>query len=474
MMMLAALLLSATPTWPELGPLQRADLGKDDVVLIAGVGRPFVLPPVPGATELATEWYRFFVDGRGVPVENAVLLRDADVTKENLITEAQRLRALKKKAGKRTGTYWLVFIGHGAPASSGQDGLLLGVDVQPTIRSIADRGLPQQALLDAAGGSADDVVAIFDACFTGVRSDGSGAPLVPGAQATLPAKRVAPPRSTTILQASEAVAGPLPGHDRPAFSYLLLGALRGWADDDGDGIVRVKDAFAYVKKTLTIAVRSRNQTPTMVGDGDVIAARDVREEGPLLQDAIAGTQRPRTTETPTKVATATRADPPRPAATSTTTPRRSRDTFDRLAAEEAFRRKRLVASADGFVRGPYATPVDDQSAFVEAGERGRQATLTIAEVTSQQTLALGMGLGVGAIGTAVAGASGFVLLNSSDSPVYGVVGGFLGGLLGVTAGVVTHTILAPSDEDKTRLTAARSDLAEAINTGERQRLGLEP
>ena len=37
-----------------------------------------------------------------------------------------------------------------------------------------------------------------------------------------------------MLSASDSFAGPLPGGGRPAFSYLMLGALRGWADEDGD------------------------------------------------------------------------------------------------------------------------------------------------------------------------------------------------------------------------------------------------
>jgi hypothetical protein len=54
-----------------------------------------------------------------------------------------------------------------------------------------------------------------------------------------------------------------------------------------------------------------------------------------------------------------------------------------------------------------------------------------------------------------------------------VVGGFLGGLLGITAGVLSWVALSPSEADLTRLSSARGDLAEALNTDERRRLGLE-
>ena len=47
------------------------------------------------------------------------------------------------------------------------------------------------------------------------------------------------PTNVTVLTAATAdqVAGPLPGAARPAFSYLVLGGLRGWADSDHNGRV---------------------------------------------------------------------------------------------------------------------------------------------------------------------------------------------------------------------------------------------
>ncbi len=444
--------------WPSVsGPLQNARLGKDDVVLVAGVGRPFVLPQIPGATEVATDWYRFFVEGRGVPVERAVLLRDADVTKETLLSEAARLRGLVKPGG----TFWLVFIGHGAPALSGDDGLLLGVDVQPTVRSIEERGLPQSTLLATAGAGRIPVVAVVDACFSGVRSDGSGQPLVPGAQATLPVRRAPPSSSTlTLLSASEQVAGPLPGHDRPAFSYLLLGAVRGWADDDGDGIVKVAEAFAYSRKMLGLAVRERSQVPSLVGRDDVVLYRGARERGPDPARLVEPTTRTPTTRTVTS---------------SSSTTRSTRDTFDRVAAEEAWKKRRVVATSNGFVRGAYATAVDEGSILREGEPLAPEAAAVVRDISGRSGFATAAGIGVG-VGVGVVGGlgGGLALASTADGNVgMGVVGGFLGGLLGITAGVLSWVALSPSEADLTRLSSARGDLAEALNTDERRRLGLE-
>jgi hypothetical protein len=449
----APALASSTMTWPSVsGPLPNARLGKADVVLVAGVGRPFVLPPIPGATEVATDWYRFFVEGRGVPVEQAVLLRDADVTKETMLAEAARLRGLVKPGG----TFWIVFVGHGAPALSGDDGLLLGVDVQPTVRSIEDRGLSQATLLSTAGAGRIPVVAVVDACFSGVRSDGSGQPLVPGAQATLPLRRPPPSSSTlTLLSASEQVAGPLPGHDRPAFSYLLLGAVRGWADDDGDGVVKVGEAFSYSKKMLGLAVRERSQVPSLVGRDDVVLFRGARERGPDPARLVA--------------------PPSSPPSSTTTRTVTTRDTFDRVAAEEAWKKRRVVATGDGFVRGAYATAVDEASILREGAPLAPDAAAVVRDVSDRAGFATTAGIGVGVAGVVGGGVGGALALGVMTNGEIGaaVVGGFLGGLLGITAGVLSWSALSPSEADLTRLSAARGDLAEAINTAERQRLGLE-
>jgi hypothetical protein len=450
---------AATPAspWPAVdGTWPRSELGSNDVALVAGTSRPFVLPPIPGASETATDWYRFFVDARGVPVENAVLLRDADVTKENLLAEAARL---KKRLGP-SGTFWLVFIGHGAPALTGDDGKLLGVDVQPTIRSIDDRGVSQQTLLSAAG--RERVVAIFDACFSGVRSDGSGEPLVPGAQATLPVRRSSAATATAraILQASENIAGPLPGHDRPAFSYLLLGALRGWADDDGDGVVRLGDAFAYAKKALAVTVRTRSQVPSMLGDGNVVGLTNARETGPSLTDVVSGKSSSQASLTTSHLPLSSPS-------------RRALDTLDVKAAEDAWQKRRIVPTPDGFVRGAYAAAIAEENVLRDAEALAPDAVAVVREVTGRQAQARAIGVGVGVAGVVGGGSLGYLSMQSAlVTPELAFVGAFTGATLGILLGLTTSGVLYPPDSDQQRLSRARGDIANALNDAERAKLGL--
>ncbi len=77
-------------------------------------------------------------------------------------------------------------------------------------------------------------------------------------------------------------AGPLPGAERPAFSYLALGGLRGWADEDKDGTVTARELHEYVGTALRVLVRDRRQRNTFSGTPASSLSRRAREKGPEL------------------------------------------------------------------------------------------------------------------------------------------------------------------------------------------------
>jgi uncharacterized caspase-like protein len=154
------------------------------------------------------------------------------------------------------GTLWFIFIGHGAPNKTGTDGLLLGVDTDGDGDSLSARGVAQERVLSLVGqGKQAHSVVVFDACFSGKTVDGT-APLVKGLMATLPNRSTSASATATVLAASDSFAGPLPNADRPAFSYLLLGALRGWADDNGDKAIDVDEAHEFTRSYMGKAPRS--------------------------------------------------------------------------------------------------------------------------------------------------------------------------------------------------------------------------
>lgn len=275
--------LAAAPKaeWPSLStPAPSAGGGGNDAALVMAVEDYAFVADVPGAAENARDWYLHLTKSRKVPATRVKLLRDAEVTKDSMLEAAAEVAALAKPGG----TLWVVFIGHGAPAEDGRDGVLVGVDAQQTPRSLHSRSVRQKELLAALGkGKQARTVAIIDACFSG--STGSGA-LVPGLQPLLAVAGAAKlDAKALVLSAGKGneFAGPLPGAARPAFSYLLLGALRGWGDDDRDGTVTAAEAVGYARAAIGMVVRGRAQTPEVAfGDGKAVLAGGAKEEGPEL------------------------------------------------------------------------------------------------------------------------------------------------------------------------------------------------
>lgn len=457
--------------WPSLtSDVPPTTLGADDAAVIAGVNRPFVLPEVKGAVENATDWYVWLTRARGVPAERVTLLRNAEVTRENLLAAAAKARG---QVGP-TGTLWIVFIGHGAPARDGSDGLLLGVDAQRTEASIAERGLPQAELLRAAQGKQRSTVAVVDACFSGMASDGR-TPLVAGSQATLPVRRAAPAAGVLVLASSEEVAGPLPGHDRPAFSYLLLGALRGWADGNGDGAVTAGDALGYTRAALTALVTDKNQIPSARGGPlDVVMHDKARERGPDLIQLVAEARAPASSA---PVATV-------PAPSVAPTPVSNR------AAEQAFREREIRLDVDHkWVRRDLPGPLSRKDLVRLGGEAAPGAKQLVEELSAREELQhnflvtaapplVGMGVGTAVglgVGALIAGGGGADANPERAFLLGGFIGAFAGaaaGALGVTTPIFMYAQLDP--DEVASLKNAEAELAKASNDAERKTLGLPP
>ena len=259
--------------WPDLttGVLNTGE-GRADAAVIIAIEDYAKVDDVVGARANADAWLRWFVEGRGIPASRVFKAYDGDATDIQMRALAQK-GAASVQAG---GTLWFVFIGHGAPSMDGRDGLLIGVDADRSAQGIYQRSVPRQELLTMLdAGPQAQTVAMLDACFSG--QTGSGQALVSGLQPLVPTYALAArsPRARVLTAAgSGEFSGPLPGTARPAFSYLALGALQGWADVDGvgnhDGRVSAAEVREYVAGALNITVQGRTQTPSLLGeDGDL-------------------------------------------------------------------------------------------------------------------------------------------------------------------------------------------------------------
>lgn len=268
-------------SWPDLSsPPKAVGGGENDAAVIVAAEKYLVVDGVPGAKQNALDWQAYLTETLKVPAYHVGLLLNDHATLENMRKYAKRAAAEVKPGG----TLWFVFIGHGAPSQDGKDGLLVGVDAQQDMDSIQARSLPRGALLGLlAKGKQAKTIVVLDACFSGKSS--SGQQLVAGLQPLVAVySQPAGLDARTILMTaakSDEFAGPLPGsaRPRPAFSYLILGALRGWANDAGK--VTAQAAVDYARHVLELA-QGRTQTPELdAAKPDAILGFG-RESGPDL------------------------------------------------------------------------------------------------------------------------------------------------------------------------------------------------
>jgi formylglycine-generating enzyme required for sulfatase activity len=252
---------SQNAEWPDLSvPARLVGGGEHDAAVIVGAENYAFVEHVPGARKNANDWQAYLTGTLKVPADRVALLLDNDATHDS-IRQAAAEKAAQVEPG---GTLWFVFIGHGAPSKDGNDGLLVGVDAQQKTASVYSRSLSRNELLGVlAKGRQAKTVVLLDACFSG--KSPSGQALVAGLQPLI-AMRALPlgiDNRTVLMTAakSDQFAGPLPGGSRPAFSYLALGALRGWAAD-AQGKVTAAGLVDYVRRTLSLA-RDRTQTPEL-------------------------------------------------------------------------------------------------------------------------------------------------------------------------------------------------------------------
>ena len=255
--------------------------GEKDAAVIVGIEAYSSAESVPGAQRNVEDWRVYLTQTLRVPVKKVLLLRDGEATLETMRRYAQEA-ATKVEPG---GTLWFVFIGHGTPSKDGKDGLLVGVDAQQRVDSLYERSLPRAELLELlAHGKQAKTVVLLDACFSGKSS--SGQALVKGLQPLILAEScpaAADPRLVLLAAAkSDQFAGPLPKTERlrPAFSYLALGALRGWAAD-ASGVVTAGALVRFADKALRLA-KDRRQTPELAAGLPGTVLGKGREPAPHL------------------------------------------------------------------------------------------------------------------------------------------------------------------------------------------------
>ena len=260
---LAAALPAHAAPWQGIDtPVRSGSRAPADAAVVIGVEDYPFLTDVPYARRDAESFYDFLIYTRGVSPERARIL-SAGASRE-------QIEQAVAQAGRSTGpsgTVWVYFAGHGVADPESGARLLLGDDARPDVDTLRRRAVAVDDVQRAAASGGGDVVLVVDACYNGTSRGGEA--LIPGRRFAVPvsAHRAATEGVLAWHAAGpDQTSGPLAAAEHGAFTYFVLGALRGWADGhlDGyaDGQVTIAEADAYVRRSLSMA-RVYDQTPVV-------------------------------------------------------------------------------------------------------------------------------------------------------------------------------------------------------------------
>ncbi len=250
--------------WADIDePLRTEATAPADAAVVVGLENYPFLTDVPYAARDAEAFKRWLVYTRGVPVRHVHHLEGAS---------AQRILQAVEEAASEVGmggTLWFYFAGHGAAHPETGERLLVGDTAKTSEVDFLAGSLQVADIHHAAQSSGVQVVLVLDACYNGFGRDGSQ--LVDSRFAVplyIPKPLDFGSVEWTAAGPSE-LAGVLNQTKHGAFTYFVVGALRGWADgelgDTPDGIVTLEEAAAYVDRALDEA-GYRNQNPAISGD----------------------------------------------------------------------------------------------------------------------------------------------------------------------------------------------------------------
>lgn len=258
---------SASQSWPTFDTWEPVADASADVAVIVAIEDYAFLPDVPGAIQNANDWENYFRKSRGM--KEVYTLTDKAATAE----EIERFLAQAVDNANKDGSVWFVFIGHGAAVKDGSDGALIGMDAQQTVTSIEARSLKRSDIVSKLEkGKQARTLVVLDACFSG--RDAEGKLLAEGTQPVVPVASAPKITKGTLIftaAAGDQVAGQLPGATRPAFTYMLLGALRGWAGSTGSEMT-AGDVDAWLKQQFR-QIKGRQQTPSVDGNPEMVLAK---------------------------------------------------------------------------------------------------------------------------------------------------------------------------------------------------------
>lgn len=270
----------AAEDWPDIDePLKTGAQATADAAVVIGVEDYPFLTDVPYASRDAAAFYDFLVYTRGVPSDRVQALYGASA---KAIREAVSEAAAEVESG---GVLWVYYAGHGGGDPDSGERLLVGDTAKPAEAEFAAGAIAVSEVRRLATAGRSEVMLVVDACYNGLGRDSKQYGDTRFAVPSYDLESTARITEWTAAAPTE-LASPLHEVQHGAFTYFVLGALRGWADGelDGerDGAVTPEEARLYVERSLR-TVGHRNQHPEMVISQGLIALSQGDQPAPDLR-----------------------------------------------------------------------------------------------------------------------------------------------------------------------------------------------
>lgn len=231
----------------------------DDYALVIGLDRYRALPRADFGQRDAAAFRDFAVSSLGVPEENAILLSGEDATRTDI---AKYLEDWLPRNVTEDSRVYVFFSGHGAPDPETGEAYLVPWDGDPRFLATTAYSLKRfYEKLEQL--RAREVIVALDSCFSGA----GGRSLLPAGTRPLVAVKAERPARISVLTASagDEITGSLEEREHGLFTYHLLEGLRGLADSDEDGQLRLKELHGFVRSRVARDARrqNRDQTPQL-------------------------------------------------------------------------------------------------------------------------------------------------------------------------------------------------------------------